>query len=116
VAVIKEFACREHGPFYADIEDPFCPTCRDEEALKAARSEHSTTAQADPVNNPSHYTQGGIECIDAIKAQLTKEEYRGFLKGTIAAYLWRERYKGGSESVAKARWYINKLMEEQNEK
>ena len=49
----------------------------------------------DLVNHPLHYTDGAIECIDAIAAQLTPEEYRGYLKGNIAKYVWRERHKGG---------------------
>lgn len=83
---------------------PYCLACEDGDPPKG-----------DQVYSPSHYTQGDIECIDAIKAQLTPEEYRGFLKGTIAAYLWRERLKGGAESIAKAHWYMKKLMEETNE-
>ena len=64
----------------------------------------------DPVNHPSHYTNGTIECIDAIAAQLTPEEYRGYLKGNIAKYVWRERHKGGPESLMKARWYLDRLI------
>ena len=68
--------------------------------------------QEDMVNHPSHYTNsGGIECIEAIEAQLTAEEYRGYLKGNCVKYLWRERYKGGVESLKKARWYLNRLIE-----
>jgi len=63
------------------------------------------------VNHPSHYSSDGIECIEAIEAQLTKEEYRGFLKGNVAKYLWREKYKGGTESLKKAQWYLTRLLE-----
>lgn len=65
----------------------------------------------DMVNHPSHYSSDGIECIEAIEAQLTKEEYRGFLKGNVAKYLWREKYKGGTESLKKAQWYLTRLLE-----
>lgn len=64
----------------------------------------------DDINNPEHYKHGDIECIDAIKAQLTPEEYRGYLKGNIAKYIWRERLKGGTESIKKADWYAKKLI------
>ena len=64
----------------------------------------------DMVNHPAHYTDGGIECIEAIEAQLTEEEYRGFLKGNVAKYLWRERNKGGVESLKKAQWYLDRLV------
>jgi hypothetical protein len=67
--------------------------------------------QEDVVNHPSHYTEGGVECIEAIEAQLSHEEYRGYLKGCIAKYVWRERHKGGLESLKKARWYLERLIE-----
>ncbi len=62
------------------------------------------------VNHPPHYTTGGIECIEAIQAQLTPEEFRGYLKGNIAKYVWRESHKGGTESLKKATFYLNKLV------
>lgn len=64
----------------------------------------------DLVNHPPHY-QGNVECIEAIEAQLSNEEYRGYLKGNIAKYLWRERTKGGVESLKKAQWYLNRLVD-----
>ena len=64
----------------------------------------------DNVNHPAHYTDGGIECIEAIEAQLTPEEYRGYLKGNVAKYVWREQHKGGIESLRKAQWYLDRLI------
>ena len=64
----------------------------------------------DNVNHPEHYTSGGIECIDAIQAALTPEEFRGFLKGNVLKYTWRERMKAGKESLQKAEWYLKKLI------
>ena len=58
-----------------------------------------------------HYAASSVECIDAIEAQLTKEEFRGYLKGNVAKYMWRERKKGGKESLMKARWYLNRLID-----
>lgn len=63
----------------------------------------------DMVNKPPHYRQGDIECIDAIRAALTPEEFRGYCKGNALKYVWRERHKGGAESLAKAVWYLGKL-------
>ena len=77
-----------------------------------ATKEEPPVIQEDTVNHPSHYTDGGgIECIEAIEAQLTVEEYRGYLKGNIAKYNWRERHKGGTESLKKARWYLDRLIQ-----
>lgn len=73
--------------------------------------EEPPVVQEDTVNHPSHYTDGGIEAIEAIEAQLTAEEFRGYLKGNIAKYIWRERYKGGTESLKKARWYLDRLID-----
>ncbi len=64
----------------------------------------------DNVNHPSHYNDGGLECIEAIEAQLTPEEYRGYLKGNVAKYVWREKHKGGIESLKKAQWYLTRLI------
>jgi len=64
----------------------------------------------DLVNHPPHYASGSIECIEAIEAQLTPEEYRGYLKGNCVKYQWRERQKGGVESLKKAQWYLNRLI------
>lgn len=66
--------------------------------------------QEDNVNNPAHYRQGGIECIDAIRAALTDEEWRGYCKGNVTKYVWRERHKGGDESLKKAQWYLERMF------
>lgn len=62
------------------------------------------------VNHPQHYTQGNIECIDAMEAMLSKEEFTGYLKGNVMKYLWRSKLKGKElEDIDKAIWYLNKL-------
>lgn len=67
--------------------------------------------EEDNVNHPAHYTRGGIECIEAIEAALTPEEFRGYLKGNMLKYVWRERMKGSTESIEKTSWYANRLIE-----
>lgn len=64
----------------------------------------------DNVNKPPHYTQSSIECIEAIRAALTPDEFRGFCKGNVIKYVWRERLKGGDESLEKAAWYIEEVL------
>lgn len=66
----------------------------------------------DNVDHPQHYTNGEIECKDAIKSALTPEEYRGWIKGNAIKYVWRERYKGGTEDLAKARNFLSWLGDE----
>lgn len=63
--------------------------------------------------NPNYY-KGNIECIEAIKASMTCEEYRGFLKGQVMKYTWRYREKGGVVDLQKAGWYLDKLVKEQS--
>lgn len=65
----------------------------------------------DLVNSPPHYRQGGVECIDAIAAALTAEEFAGFLKGQVIKYLWRARHKGATQQDhEKAAWYLGRLV------
>ena len=59
--------------------------------------------------NPAHYKVGGIECIDYLKAKLSAEEFRGFLKGNAVKYLSRAEHKGNAEDYAKANWYTTML-------
>ncbi len=66
----------------------------------------------DMVNSPPHYNQGAVECIDAIQAQLTTEEFVGYLRGTIAKYNWRLMLKSDPhEDAQKMAWYQAKLIE-----
>ena len=65
----------------------------------------------DPVNNPPHYNNGNIECIDAIEAMLSHEEFIGYLRGNSLKYRWRFRYKNGLQDLDKADWYETKLKQ-----
>lgn len=68
-----------------------------------------TVREFDLVERPAHY-QGDIECIDAIKAQLSDEEWRGYLRGQVAKYNWRLGRKDALEQDArKLRWYVSWL-------
>jgi hypothetical protein len=67
----------------------------------------------DPVN-PSHYKQGGIECIEAIKAALG-EGFPDYLRGNVMKYLWRYKEKGGVEDLRKSAWYLDRLFKEAGE-
>ena len=76
--------------------------------------------EADLVNSPSHYQLDGMEVIDIIKAALTPEEYRGYLKGNDLKYIFREPYKGNPvQDVDKHIWYAQRyrdaLLEEGEE-
>ncbi len=67
----------------------------------------------DVVNHPKHYTRGGIECIDAIKAATVgKSGIEAVCVANVVKYLWRYEEKNGVEDVKKARWYLERLIEE----
>lgn len=70
-------------------------------------------AENNAVNHPEHYqSEDGIECIDAIRAALTPEEFLGFCKGNTLKYVWRERKKGNrAQDVSKAVWYLGMVKE-----
>jgi len=58
----------------------------------------------DPVNNPAHYTVGGIETIDFIEAKKL-----GYNLGNVVKYLTRADHKGNKlEDLRKAQWYLTR--------
>lgn len=64
----------------------------------------------DPVTSPAHYTghPSGIECIQVV-------EHLPFLEGNIIKYLWRWRDKNGTEDLLKARWYLDRLIQNETQ-
>lgn len=76
---------------------------------------NSEDVKPDPVNHPAHYTSGGIECIDAMQAAFGAEVVKDFCLCNAFKYLWRHRSKNGVEDLKKARWYLNRLIEEVEE-
>lgn len=66
----------------------------------------------DVVNHPSHYTNGKVECIDAIEsATVGKTGIEAVCVANVIKYLWRYEDKNGLEDIKKAQWYLNKLIE-----
>ena len=101
---LSEFKNEEVNKKMEECTDGFCP-------MPTATTVDHNLHFFDPVEKPVHYAAGSVECIDAIEAQMTPEEFKGYLKGNVVKYLWRERKKGGKESLKKARWYLNKLID-----
>ena len=70
----------------------------------------------DMVNHPQHYTQGGIECIDALKAATVgKRGIEAVCVANVIKYLWRYEEKNGIEDIRKAKFYIERLLKELEE-
>ena len=77
-------------------------------------SEAKKEKAEDMVNHPSHYTSGGVECIDAITSALSSYEdsVDSWLVGQVIKYLWRAPLKGKyEEDIKKAQFYLNRLVE-----
>lgn len=73
-----------------------------------------TTTTHSAIDHPSHYNQGGVECIDAIKAATVGlNGFEGFCAGNAIKYLWRWKHKNGVEDLKKSQVYIDWLIEEQ---
>ena len=58
--------------------------------------------------SPDYYKRGNIEVTDFII-----DQSMSFLEGNIVKYLVRYKEKSGIEDLRKARWYLEKLIEEQ---
>ena len=69
----------------------------------------------DMVEHPLHYTNGDIECIDAMIAAYGTEAVKNFCICNAFKYLWRFKHKNGEEDINKMLWYINKYKELNNE-
>lgn len=104
-------------------ERHICLTCEGENEMQTfkTREEHP----ADPfeewdkpldlppvekVNHPAHY-QGKHECIDEMISLFGVEAVKGFCRCNVYKYRYRADRKNGSEDIAKADWYMDKLME-----
>lgn len=64
--------------------------------------------------NPDHYRQGGVECIDALRAALGDAGFEAFCRGNAIKYLWRAPRKNDMEDLQKAKWYLEMLLHVQN--
>lgn len=66
---------------------------------------------SDLINHPSHYTEGGIETIEILKAKLTPDQFYGFCVGNAIKYLTRAQHKSALlPDLEKARWYLDRLI------
>jgi len=67
--------------------------------------------RGDTINHPAHYTFSAVECIDAIESATAHlNGVDSYLTGQVLKYMWRWSKKNGREDLAKARWYLNRLI------
>lgn len=122
---IRRRVCEESGVSQEDCRKKF-EECRRMSIDEAKPQEWDNVAKSktaygklyhpedkhDPVDAPDHYNKGAIEAIEAIKASMHPQEYKGYLKGNCLKYLWRYEYKNGVEDLRKARVYLEWLIKE----
>ena len=68
-------------------------------------------ARDETVHAPAHYTQGEIECIEAIRSALGGEGFLAYCRANAIKYLWRCTRKGHrTEDLKKAAWYVERAV------
>lgn len=82
-----------------------------DEELKELKNKHPVLTIDDSINHPKHYTEhpSGIECIQIV-------EHMSFLRGNAMKYLWRADHKNGLEDLKKARWYLEREIDNMENK
>lgn len=70
---------------------------------KAPTPKAAPTSAVDTQVGGDHYkTMGDYQPWQVLAEWMTPEELRGYMKGTVIAYLAREKQKGGDQDIAKA--------------
>ena len=66
----------------------------------------------DVIEKPMHY-DGQVECIEYIRDRSGHEGFIAYCWGSVIKYQHRWKEKGGIESLRKARWFLNRLIQEE---
>lgn len=113
-----------------DVYDEHCPLCKgrncngksvayeaiasyfnDKEGMNTPDPSDTVNNTNDVVNHPSHYCQGGMECIDEMILLFGKQAVRNFCLCNAWKYRKRAMFKNGQEDIDKSDWYIQKYKE-----
>jgi hypothetical protein len=89
--------------FPPDGDTEFVLTLEPDEDMTARLN--AEEEEDDPVYHPAHYTQGTLECIDAIEGLALP-----FHEAQILKYITRWKFKNGVQDLKKARWYLDRLI------
>ena len=100
-------ASNKRSELAADCNTKWMPLTSDDDEIKVKWNENRPSDEPDKIN-PAHYQQGKIEVIDFILDQ--KMDY---LTATIIKYTSRWRFKDGVCDLKKARWFLDKLIEQE---
>jgi hypothetical protein len=89
----------------------------DHHPVEPSSSSEIPDSSSDPIN-PSHYKQGPAETIDIIEAAISKapSNKAAGLHWQVLKYALRCWFKNGIEDLKKARWYLDRLIQEEEAK
>lgn len=88
-----------------------CLTCEGQNEMQTFSTlQTPESVKAEAVNHPAHY-QGKHECIDEMISLFGVEAVKAFCRCNVYKYRFRAARKNGAEDIAKADWYMDKLME-----
>lgn len=68
---------------------------------------------SDLIDSQPHYKNQGIEPIELMRQNFSKEEFAGFLQGNVLKYMLRYKDKNGVEDLKKAKTYLTWLIQEE---
>jgi hypothetical protein len=88
----------------------------DDHPVEPANPSEIPDSSSDPIN-PSHYKHLPAEAIDIIEAAIAgaPSNKAAFLQGQVIKYLLRCWSKKGIEDLRKAKWYLDRLINEVGE-
>ena len=114
--LLKKFSGEDYCDFDEWSDDKLAiaydHVCKNNDAELNIEPENNS----DMVSHPKHYTQGDIECIDALKAATVgKRGIEAVCVANVIKYLWRYEEKNGIEDIRKAKFYIERLLKELEE-
>ena len=104
----KEYLAITTYQLLNDYASPFDVGCWDDDLF----SQYFTLMEEnEKVNHPNHYNQGGIECLDVIKAYYGDDGYEGFCAGNVLKYVMRYKHKENAlDDLKKARFYLDEVI------
>lgn len=103
--------CDFYGATIPEVERYYDILIGSGESEGEATPDAAANPVPDNVNHPSHYTQGGMECIDEMLLIFGKEAVKNFCICNAWKYRKRAMFKNGQEDIDKSDWYINKYKE-----
>ena len=99
-----------------EFAEEYCKKDNDLTAKMYEALSDGVEPKTDLIDKQDHYTNNGIQPIQIMKANMTKEKYRGFLEGNILKYPLRYEDKNGLEDLKKAKTYLTWLIEDIEER